>query len=126
MNKITKEAIPALLPCPFCGSEPRHGSLAGDEQNWCIWCPECQCAAVDTTMTTSLEDIEQMWNTRATQEQIDVNALKIDQFDERVLGRPIVNQRAWREYTYVKGYNAAIDHLAQKGYLQNIAKSENE
>ena len=53
-----------LKPCPFCGATPEIGSLGGDQQNWCIWCPECKGACVETDINTSKEDIIKAWNRR--------------------------------------------------------------
>jgi len=59
-----------LLPCPYCGSEPKMGSMNGDQQNWCIWCPKCQIPCLEWG-NDSIDDVGenkrthiQHWNTR--------------------------------------------------------------
>lgn len=81
----TKERIAeALLPCPFCNSAPDVGSLGGDNENWLIWCKNCNKASCETGVDgEELEDIAKAWNTRAMQPDIQklVDALRRIQAD---------------------------------------------
>lgn len=54
-----------LKLCPFCGSNPKVGSLGGDKENWAIWC-ECGRACVETGLDgDTKEEIITAWNRRA-------------------------------------------------------------
>ena len=55
-----------LKPCPFCGGNPKVGSLGGDKENWCIWCENCLLACAETGVSGKTKaDIIKAWNTRA-------------------------------------------------------------
>lgn len=62
-----------LKPCPFCGTQPEIGSLGGDNENWCIWCPSCIQATVETDVYRGIETKEKcidLWNTRHQDEAL--------------------------------------------------------
>jgi len=54
-----------LKPCPFCGRQPRMGSLGGDQQNWAIWCEGCKIPCSETGYNgETKEDMIKAWNER--------------------------------------------------------------
>ena len=54
-----------LLPCPFCGAQPKVGSLGGDKENWCVWCPDCGGGCFENSYDEPCkQDMLKKWNTR--------------------------------------------------------------
>lgn len=62
-----------LKECPFCGCKPKMGSLGGDKQNWCIWCPNCKIACIEGSFK---ELMSKKWNRRVSDGQKKFSALK--------------------------------------------------
>jgi hypothetical protein len=59
-----EEPLPALLPCPFCGSTtgPELADEAGpDEDGWAVWCTDC---FVTTCSADDADEAVAMWNRR--------------------------------------------------------------
>lgn len=55
-----------LLPCPFCGAQPKVGSLGGDGENWAVWCPDCGGTCFETSYyEPEKQTMLDKWNTRA-------------------------------------------------------------
>lgn len=65
-QQVIKKNAEGLLPCPFCGSSPKIGSLGGDNENWMVYCPDCQCASAEMGVggIDSKEDCIAKWNIR--------------------------------------------------------------
>ena len=55
-----------LKSCPFCGGDAKIGSLGGDQENWAIWCTDCDESGAYTCYNRPCkQDMINRWNTRA-------------------------------------------------------------
>lgn len=63
MTEETKELLPNLLPCPFCGGEAQSEDFYLDDGVYAVECRKCGGAYHANTNKQSIEG----WNTRTPQ-----------------------------------------------------------
>ena len=63
---VMEKIADGLLPCPFCGSDPKIASLGNDKENWIVMCFDCQRASVEMGVKEAVtkDDCIAMWNER--------------------------------------------------------------
>ena len=109
-----------ILPCPFCGSYPKIGSLGDDNQNWAVWCNNCKipCAETGINDLETKNDIIKAWNTRKLSNDFGVKNVRYILW---MLYRGIYDPPE-QQYEYINWLNARKAEFEQQNEFKDFDK----